>query len=113
MKAWPIICSCLFLVVVLLNPKNPMGDAYSEEEFKQILAKAKEAQAQCCASFRKVYDAGVLCILGSDSGTQFCRHADSLYEMVIMVEDCGLTPAEALKIGTINSAIACEAFASK
>ena len=72
------------------------------------LAKAKEAQAQCCASFRKVYDAGVLCILGSDSGTQFCRHADSLYEMVVMVEDCGLTPAEALKIGTINSAIACD-----
>ena len=60
------------------------------------------------ASFRKVYDAGVLCILGSDSGTQFCRHADSLYEMVVMVEGCGLTPAEALKIGTINSAIACD-----
>ena len=28
--------------------------------------------------------------------------------MVVMVEDCGLTPAEALKIGTINSAIACD-----
>lgn len=72
------------------------------------LAKAKEAQAQCFASFRKVYDAGVLCILGSDSGTQFCKFEDSLYEMVVMVENCGLTPAEALKIGTINSAIACD-----
>ena len=72
------------------------------------LAKAKEAQTQCFASFRKVYDAGVLCILGSDSGTQFCYPKNSLYEMVTMVEDCGLTPAEALKIGTINSAIACD-----
>ena len=72
------------------------------------LSKAKEAQTQCYASFRKVYDAGVLCILGSDSGTQFCKHEDSLYEMVVMVENCGLTPAEALKIGTINSAIACD-----
>ena len=72
------------------------------------LAKAKEAQAQCFASFRKVYDAGVLFILGSDSGTQFCKHKNALYEMVTMVEDCGLTPAEALKIGTINSAIACD-----
>ena len=50
----------------------------------------------------------MLCILGSDSGTQFCRHANALYEMVVMVEGCGLTPAEALKIGTINSAIACD-----
>jgi histidinol-phosphate aminotransferase len=32
-------------VVVLLNPNNPMGDAYTEEEFKQILAKAKEVGA--------------------------------------------------------------------
>ena len=72
------------------------------------VAKAKEAQRQCFQSFRKVYDAGVLCILGSDSGTQFCKHENALYEMVTMVEDCGLTPAEALKIGTINSAIACD-----
>ena len=28
--------------------------------------------------------------------------------MVVMVEGCGLTPAEAMKIGTINSAIACD-----
>lgn len=55
-----------------------------------------------------IYDAGVLCILGSNSGTQFCHHTDSLYEMVVMVENCGLTPAEALKIGTINSAVACD-----
>ena len=34
-------------------------------------------------------------ILGSDSGTQFCRHENALYEIVVMVEDCALTPAEA------------------
>lgn len=32
-------------VVVLLNPNNPMGDAYTEEEFLKILAKAKEVGA--------------------------------------------------------------------
>lgn len=32
-------------VVVLLNPNNPMGDAYTEEEFQKILAKAKEVGA--------------------------------------------------------------------
>ena len=32
-------------VVVLLNPNNPMGDAYTEEEFKRILAKTKEVGA--------------------------------------------------------------------
>ena len=32
-------------VVVLLNPNNPMGNAYTEEEFNRILAKTKEVGA--------------------------------------------------------------------
>ena len=31
-------------MLILLNPNNPMGNTYSEEEFKQILAAAREKQ---------------------------------------------------------------------
>lgn len=32
-------------IVVLLNPNNPMGNAYTEDELKQVIARAKEVGA--------------------------------------------------------------------
>ena len=75
-----------------------------EEEF---VIKSEESKRKVLKSFKKAYEAGVLCGVGTDCGCSFCKHTDTAYEMVVFVEECGLTPFEALVTGTINSAKIC------
>lgn len=74
------------------------------EEFYQ---KAIDAEGQVYRSFRMCFEAGVPCAAGSDAGSSFCYHDESAIELVIMVEKCGITPMDAMVIGTINSAKLC------
>ncbi len=74
------------------------------EEFYQ---KAVEAEPLVYQSFKKAFDAGVPCAAGSDCGSSYCYHDESAIELVIMVEKCGITPMDAMVIGTINSARLC------
>lgn len=80
-------------------------DLVKEPEF---LHKAELNSANMFDSFKRAYDAGVKCGLGTDCGSILCRHDNTAWEMVLMVERCGLSPAEALKIGTIHSAELCD-----
>ena len=66
--------------------------------------KALRLEHAAYASFKKAYRAGIPCACGNDAGSSFCEFDDTASEMVTMVEKCDLTPAEALAIGTINSA---------
>ncbi|MGN0734689.1 MAG: amidohydrolase family protein [Anaerovoracaceae bacterium] len=75
-----------------------------EEEF---VKKSEISKEKVLKSFKKAYEAGVLCALGTDCGCSFCKHTDTAYEMVILVEECGVKPFDALIIGTINSAKIC------
>lgn len=53
---------------------------------------------------KKLYDAGVLVVLGTDAGMPGTPHgASSLHEMELLVR-AGLTPSQALIVGTANSA---------
>ena len=70
----------------------------------EVRAKAVRIENSSYESFRKAYAAGIPCACGSDAGSSFCEFDDTAGEMVVMVEKCGLTPAQALEIGTINSA---------
>ncbi len=70
----------------------------------EVAAKAVRLEQKSYESFKKAYYAGVPCACGNDAGSSFCYFTDTACEMVIMVEKCGLTPMEALVIGTINSA---------
>jgi len=74
------------------------------EEFYQ---KAIDAEGQVYRSFRMCFEAGVPCAAGSDAGSSFCYHDESAIELVIMVEKCGITPMDAMVVGTINSAKLC------
>ena len=71
------------------------------EEFVQKAAELAEASL---GNFRKAFDAGVPCACGTDCGTPFCFHTSSSKEPVIMVERCGLTPYQALRAATFESA---------
>lgn len=54
-------------------------------------------------SFREAYAAGIPCAVGTDSGTPFNSHSGTANEMILMVGE-GLSPMEAITLGTINSA---------
>ena len=69
-----------------------------------VAAKAIRLEQAAYDSFKRAYDAGVPCACGSDAGSGFCYFDATASEMIVMVEKCGLTPAQALQIGTINSA---------
>lgn len=70
----------------------------------EFLHKAELNSSFMFDSFKKAYNAGVKCALGTDCGSILCSHDNTAMEMQLMVERCGLSPAEAMKIGTINSA---------
>ncbi len=74
---------------------------------EEFVRKARQMEAYCYDSFRRAYNAGVPCALGSDVGTPMCLPEETAREMVVMVEQCGLDPFDALAIGTINSARLC------
>lgn len=57
-------------------------------------------------TFRRAYKAGVKIVLGTDAGTPFNRHDLTAYEIVLM-ENAGMEPWDALRAGTIVAAEMC------
>ena len=78
--------------------------AHADQLLPEVAEKALRLEEVCYDSFRRAYAAGVPCGCGNDAGSSFCFFDETASEMVVMVEKCGLTPAQALEIGTINSA---------
>ncbi|MGN8939128.1 amidohydrolase family protein [Bittarella sp. HCP28S3_D9] len=77
---------------------------HADRLIPEVREKALRLEHAAYASFKKAYRAGIPCACGNDAGSSFCEFDDTASEMVTMVEKCDLTPAEALAIGTINSA---------
>ncbi|MGF1611640.1 MAG: amidohydrolase family protein [Kiloniellales bacterium] len=53
---------------------------------------------------RRAHALGVPIAMGTDAGTPGNHHGDNAQEIVQMVRDCGLTPAEAIQAATLNGA---------
>jgi len=53
---------------------------------------------------RRAHAAGVAIAMGTDAGTPGNHHGDNAQEIVQMVRDCGLTPAEAILAASLNGA---------
>ena len=71
------------------------------EAFYKTVVKLNQEQMEFIKyNLRKVYDAGILVVAGTDRGHY---GASSQLELVLLVEE-GLTPAEALQTATINAA---------
>lgn len=73
----------------------------------EFVAKAKNNVANVFRSFPKAYRAGVKCAAGTDCGSVLNPHTNTCEELILMVEKAGLTPGEALEVGTLNSAKLC------
>ena len=77
------------------------AQASSKPDF---VAKASRVLKHSQKDFIKAFRAGVPCAMATDCGTPSCLHDQTSMELILMVENCGLTPYEALEVGTINSA---------
>ena len=68
-----------------------------------MVAKAQSAIHAHVAGFRTAHGAGIRLAMGTDSGVPFTRHGSNLDELVHLVA-MGLTPQEAIRVATLDSA---------
>lgn len=65
--------------------------------------KANSAIVAHVAGFKAAYSAGVRMAMGTDSGVPFTHHGKNLDELAYLV-DMGLSPLEAIRVATLDSA---------
>ena len=71
------------------------------DNYYQFTARGLDEWARTVASMRKAYEAGVPIIAGSDAGFACVPFGEwHALEMKLLVDYCGLTPAESLRAGT-------------
>jgi imidazolonepropionase-like amidohydrolase len=68
-----------------------------------IADKAASAISAHVAGFKAAHKAGVRLAMGTDSGVPFTRHGSNLDELAHLV-DMGLSPQEAIRVATLDSA---------
>jgi imidazolonepropionase-like amidohydrolase len=56
------------------------------------------------ATIRRAHELGVRIAMGTDAGTPGNHHGLNAHECVLMVTECGLSPADSLRTATINAA---------
>ncbi len=70
---------------------------------RHIAEKAESAIQAHLSGFKAAHKAGVRLAMGTDSGVPFTRHGSNLDELVHLV-DMGLSPQEAIRVATLDSA---------
>lgn len=81
-----------------------IGDKPPRPEQQGAIALRERNYAQAVKNLRKLHRAGITIVLGTDAGMTGTPHGrSSLHELELMVQ-AGLSPAEALRAGTLNSA---------
>lgn len=56
------------------------------------------------AAVRRAHELGVTIAMGTDAGTPGNHHGLNAHECVFLVEQCGLSPADAIRTATVNAA---------
>ena len=56
------------------------------------------------ANLRRVWDAGIAVVMGSDAGNIGTLHGPSIHREFALMREAGLTPAEILRSATVNGA---------
>ena len=81
--------------------KRPKGVARLMQEAKPSVAPIVGMQ-----NLRKVLDAGITVVMGTDAGNIGVLHGPSILREMRLMQDSGLTPLEVLKSATTNGALA-------
>ena len=69
-----------------------------------LLKRLRDARAIHTAAVRRAHKLGVAIAMGTDAGTPGNHHGANTEECALMVEEAGLTPAQAIACATINPA---------
>jgi imidazolonepropionase-like amidohydrolase len=56
------------------------------------------------AAVRQAHELGVTIAMGTDAGTPGNHHGLNAHECVLLVDECGLSPAESIRTATVNAA---------
>jgi imidazolonepropionase-like amidohydrolase len=81
-----------------------LGDKSPTAEQREAIALRERNYAQAVKNLKTLHRAGIRIVLGTDAGMVGTPHGrSSLHELELMVQ-AGIRPAEALRIGTIESA---------
>lgn len=94
-------------LVPTLSASYEIKKRATAETNKEFIEKANINVDNVFKSFPKAYHAGVRCAAGTDCGSILNPHSNSCEELIIMVNELGFAPYDALEIGTINSARLC------
>lgn len=91
-----------YLVPTELAPVAALAQARAGALPPATIPKAEAAAAAMVASHRKAYRAGVKFAFGTDSGVS--KHGRNAEEFALLVDQVGMTPAEAIRTATVAAA---------
>lgn len=75
-----------------------------EKLTEQNLQSRKDYMEKCKNTTRKLYQAGVTILAGTDTPEPYCPPGFSLHDELVLLVESGLSPAAALKCATANNA---------
>lgn len=91
-----------YLVPTELAPVAALAQARSGALPPATIPKAEAAAAAMVDSHRRAWRAGVKFAFGTDSGVS--KHGDNAQEFALLVDQVGMTPAEAIRTATVAAA---------
>ena len=77
---------------------------FSERALPHILERYRELEVLRRRQLRRAREAGVRIAMGTDVGTPGNHCGENMQEVVLMVEECGFSPAEAIHSATVTGA---------
>ena len=95
----------------ILAAMDDLNDIPADQRPKRVakwMAEAKPVVAPVVGmqNLKKVHDAGIRIVMGTDAGNIGTLHGPSIYREMRLMQQSGLTPLEVLRAATTNGAIA-------
>jgi imidazolonepropionase-like amidohydrolase len=91
-------------VVKVLADRARVPDPARSPSVARALARFSAGHAVAAKNLRKVWDAGVTVVMGTDAGNIGTPHGPSVFRELALMVKAGLTPRQALLSATLNAA---------
>jgi imidazolonepropionase-like amidohydrolase len=95
---------CWLVPTLCTMPAMFRDPAFSARVPEHIRARYSQVQPLRVGNIKLAHRCGVKMAMGTDAGTPGNHAGDNMQELQVMVEEAGMSPAEAIRIATIGSA---------